>query len=195
MAQLPNTASIKEIITTLQELQAINQKADLAAVIGSPANASNPVASMVANIQNAKNSMATNLTKAGVLAAGTESLLSLANKIGTAKKFATGTAQTNTVLLGNYRYDFYIDVTGLAFMPSHIICYIPDWQGGIVIPYTKISGIESELALGYMGYGDYPKKVDPVKSTVNSSGFRKYVGVDTGQITNRTYNVQWLAID
>ncbi|TRY24365.1 hypothetical protein FOI68_17075 [Brevibacillus sp. LEMMJ03] len=118
MAKLPSTATIKDIIAALQQMECINQKTDLAATVGSPASASDAVATIITKLQNAKNSLAANLTAKGQSATGTESLQSLANKVNSlpVKKWATVTA---TVEGGGGNST--VTVSGLTFKPSLII--------------------------------------------------------------------------
>lgn len=55
---LDNTTSIKDIITTLQSVEGINAKADLASVVGSPATADDAMVTITNTIQQAKNDLA-----------------------------------------------------------------------------------------------------------------------------------------
>lgn len=118
MAQLPNTATIKQIITALQEMQAINQKADLVSVIGSPAVSTDDVATIITKLQSAKNTLAANLTAQGQTALPSDSLASLASKVTAApvRRWASGT--------GSFRYsstDTTHRVSGLAFTPVLVV--------------------------------------------------------------------------
>ncbi|MDT3416185.1 hypothetical protein QO009_002053 [Brevibacillus aydinogluensis] len=114
MAQLPSTATIKDIITALQTMECINQKADLAAAVGSPASVSDDVATIISKLQNAKNTLAAYLNAKGGSAAGNESVQSLADKVGTlpVKKWASGNLmrQANSTV-----------VSGLGFRPRVVI--------------------------------------------------------------------------
>jgi len=90
-------------------------KTGIAAVIGSPATSGDTFATLANHIQNAKNTMATNLTGKGVSASGTEALQALADKIAnisTGKKWASGTTTSDSG---------YVSVTGLDFTPSLMI--------------------------------------------------------------------------
>ncbi|GAA4704071.1 hypothetical protein [Brevibacillus fulvus] len=115
MAQLPSTATIKDIIAALQTMEAVNQKADLAAVVGSPAVSTDDVATIITKLQNAKNTLATNINTQGLNTAnGSESLSSLAGKVAAipVKRSANGNLmrQANSTV-----------VTGLGFKPRVVI--------------------------------------------------------------------------
>ncbi|AGR47471.1 tail fiber protein [Brevibacillus phage Abouo] len=119
MAKLPDTASISDIIKALTEVEAINQKADLVSVVGGPATSGDNVATVIQKLQNAKNTLANNISNKGGSATGTESLQTLANKVASipTKRWATGTVtipgstgQTNTVT-----------ISGLLFVPTMLI--------------------------------------------------------------------------
>lgn len=114
MAKLPDTASISDIIKALTEVEAINQKADLVSVVGSPASNSLPVSDAVSKLLDAKTKLVSNLKAQGVNANVTESMIALANKIITMpnKRWAAGTIQNAEKL----------EVSGLAFMPSIALC-------------------------------------------------------------------------
>ncbi|GED59381.1 hypothetical protein ABER61_16095 [Brevibacillus formosus] len=133
MAQLPSTASIKDIITSLQTMECINQKADLASVVGSPAASTDDVATIITKIQNAKNTLAANITAKGTVASGSESVQTLVNKVGLlsgVKKWASGTISTDAN--GN------LTVTGLGFMPSVIVLHARESTSRGYAYYRKI---------------------------------------------------------
>ncbi|MED1790360.1 hypothetical protein P4V47_23330 [Brevibacillus laterosporus] len=119
MAKLPDTASISDIIKALTEVEAINQKADLVSVVGSPATSGDNVATVIQKLQNAKNTLANNISNKGGSATGTESIQTLANKVASipTRRWATGTVtipgasgQINTVT-----------ISGLLFVPTMLI--------------------------------------------------------------------------
>ncbi|NKQ18444.1 hypothetical protein [Brevibacillus laterosporus] len=114
MAKLPDTASISDIIKALTEVEAINQKADLVSVVGSPASNSLPVSDAVSKLLDAKTKLVSNLKAQGVNANVTESMIALANKIIDMpnRRWAAGTIQD----------DGRLEVSGLAFMPSFALC-------------------------------------------------------------------------
>lgn len=110
---LDNTASIKDIITSLQNMEGISAKADLASVVGSPASADDTMVTIVNHIQTSKNKGATNLSAKEVPANGNESLDSLMTKIGqieTGKKWASGTSTS---------IGYILDVSGLDFRAGY----------------------------------------------------------------------------
>ncbi|MEG0449907.1 MAG: hypothetical protein RR595_08630 [Lysinibacillus sp.] len=82
---LDNNAKIGEIITALGGMQGINQKAELASVIGAPAIASDNVATQITKIQNAKDVLA---SKVGV--PNTTPLQAMADALIVGKKWASG---------------------------------------------------------------------------------------------------------
>lgn len=84
---LDNTASIKDIITSLQNLEGINAKAELASVIGSPVTDEDTMSTMVNQIQTSKNELA---GKIGEGTEGTEPLQSLIDKLIVGVKYASG---------------------------------------------------------------------------------------------------------
>ncbi|RNB72188.1 hypothetical protein [Brevibacillus panacihumi] len=116
MAQLPSTATLKQIIAALQELECINQKADLASVVGSPAEMTDDVATIIGALQAAKNTLAANLNAKGQTASGSDSVQSLADKVGefNGKRWATGT-QSNVPISSTST------ISGLAFTPTTVI--------------------------------------------------------------------------
>jgi hypothetical protein len=107
--------------TALDELFqfANNGKTDIASVVGSPATSGDTFATLKTHIQNSKNTMATNLSNKGQASNGTETLQSLASKIGnvsTGKKFASGTTTSS----GSTSY-YNISISGLDFTPSSVV--------------------------------------------------------------------------
>lgn len=125
---LNNTAKLPDIITALQTMQGINGKADLASVIGSPAQDTDTIAMMVGHMQDAKNELA---TKMGGSAKGTDPLRSLTGGLTIGKKWASGSLATGS------RESLY--VSGLEFTPSVIVAtrvnssyaggyYIKSWK-------------------------------------------------------------------
>lgn len=93
-----------------------NHKSSLANSLGSGSSADSLQTLVNTRLQGLKNTLATNLTNKGQTAKGTETLLSLINKvaaINTGKRFATGTV---TQVLNQP-----IAVSGLSFTPSVII--------------------------------------------------------------------------
>ncbi|MGJ3203730.1 tail fiber protein [Geobacillus thermoleovorans] len=77
------TTNKNTIVEAINELFtfANDGKSSIAAVIGSPATNGDTFATLANHIQNAKNTMATNLTAKGTIASGTETLQALADKI------------------------------------------------------------------------------------------------------------------
>lgn len=110
------TTNKNTIVEAINELFtfANDGKTGVATVVGSPATAGDTFNQLVTHIQNAKNTMATNLSNKGVSASGTEALQALANKIAnvnTGKKWAV-------VQVPGYSKGSVIPITGLGFRPS-----------------------------------------------------------------------------
>ncbi|WP_411503492.1 hypothetical protein [Brevibacillus centrosporus] len=114
MAQLPNSANVKDVIRELQTMEAINQKADLVSVVGAPATSSDSVAQVITKLVAAKTSLAANLTAKGQSAAAAESVQSLADKVGAynGRRWAKGRTAANSNKLS---------VRGLSFRPRYVI--------------------------------------------------------------------------
>ena len=115
------TTAKDTIVNAINELftSANNGKSSIAAVIGSPATSGDTFATLANHIQNAKNTMATNLTNKGTSASGTETLQSLADKIAnvnTGKPFATGSLSFYTV--GS---DVAVETSVLGFTPIFLM--------------------------------------------------------------------------
>lgn len=88
--------SSKNIVGAINEVfqYANNGKSNIAAVVGSPTTSSNTFQEMKTNIQKCKNTLASNLTTKGVKSAGSESLLSLCDKV---KNISSGIPVTNPI--------------------------------------------------------------------------------------------------
>ena len=150
-------------ILSLHGLEGINQKADLASVIGSPSVGTDAFATLVQAIQTQKNTMATNLTAKGQSAVGTETIKALADKIAsvdTGKKRASGSFQcgsgTNTI-------------SGLSFTPSTILANLPS-QGrfGVFSTLSQLTGF---------GNGTSSKDTNFYVSARRAGGFDIYSAV------------------
>ncbi|TGV13630.1 hypothetical protein EN829_049865 [Mesorhizobium sp. M00.F.Ca.ET.186.01.1.1] len=101
----------------MQEMECVNQKADLAAVVGNPALSTDDVATIIMKLQNAKNTLAANITAQGQVASGNDNLASLAAKViaTPVKRWARGTASYN----GGR-----VTVSGLSFKPNFVLMYV-----------------------------------------------------------------------
>ena len=110
-----------------------NGKTSIANVVGK-VTGSNTHAQIASEIQTDKNTMATNITSKGITANGTETLASLAGKVGQisvaslgGRKFATNTTSSSssatsfTYLDGSTGTFYYLSVNGLSFKPTLII--------------------------------------------------------------------------
>ncbi|WP_137744531.1 hypothetical protein [Robertmurraya siralis] len=120
---LDNTASIKDIITSLQNLEGINAKAELASVIGSPVTDEDTMSTMVNQIQTSKNELA---GKVGEGAEGTDPLQTLVDKVVVGKKWAKGIVTSSSERLSFYygsgtsTSSYFVEINGLDFIPSKI---------------------------------------------------------------------------
>ncbi|MGF9822610.1 hypothetical protein ABE430_08825 [Brevibacillus agri] len=193
MAQLPSTATIKDIIAALQTMEAVNQKADLAAVVGSPAVSTDDVATIISKLQNAKNTLASNITAQGLTtASGSESLASLASKVtaSSVKKYAEGKAAP--VWNGSV---WVTTVTGLAFRPTFILFYgYQNGQEAGIYSEGQMRNNDGTIVNGFWDLGAIGNNRTNV-FTINSNGF-----VMNGYMYNsQSYhqpsaNMYWLAI-
>lgn len=122
---LDNTAKLADIITALQTMEGINAKAELASVVGSPANADDTMATINSVIQGAKNTLVAKMDDGS---SGMESLQGLIEKLVMGKKWASGTAMVKaaysfTTFSGagtnSYRH-IEIQKNGFDFVPSII---------------------------------------------------------------------------
>ncbi|MED1792872.1 hypothetical protein P4V54_09325 [Brevibacillus nitrificans] len=147
MAQLPTNASIKDVIRELQVMEAINQKADLVSVVGSPAASGDSVAQVISKLINAKATLATNLQAKGQDATAADSVQSLADKVGTvpAKRWATGISAS--LPASTSAQDLVI--TGLGFKPSVIIAQALDVN--ITNPSVLYTSYWADSSYGWPG--------------------------------------------
>ncbi len=168
-----------------------NGKTNIASVVGSPATASDTFNQLQTTIQNAKNTMATNLNNKGTSASGTEDLQELADKIAnvnTGKKWASGTTST----IENYS----LSVTGLDFEPNTILIRAERVYGGsyfIEKAYSLEIGFNNELS-------DWKFVVDDGGSfdsanengdswTIYQDGFEVYLGYSSD------VTMEWIAFE
>ncbi|NNV04787.1 hypothetical protein ETC00_19515, partial [Brevibacillus sp. MCWH] len=103
-------------------------KTGVATVVGSPATAGDTFSQLVTHIQNAKNTMATNLSNKGVSASGTEALQALANKIAnvnTGKQVAYG--NTNVTIPSNSGSVSLTVPISVSFTPKEVILLLNGW--------------------------------------------------------------------
>lgn len=142
---LDNTAKLSDIISALQTMEGIHAKADLASVVGSPANADDTMATINNVIQSAKNTLAEKMDDGSN---GTESLQELVDKLVMGKKWAKGNASVKEVAVINYVGNKYgtspaIEVTGLDFRPSVILVTYSIYESAVYYNlYEKYNGIE-----------------------------------------------------
>lgn len=118
---LDNNAKIGDIITSLEGMQGINQKAELASVIGNPAIASDNIATQITKLQSAKDTLA---TKMGV--ENTIPIQEMADNLVMGKKWASGTVVNNaSASFSNHQNQAeskpFVEVVGLNFTPSTVL--------------------------------------------------------------------------
>lgn len=119
---LDKTASIKDVITSLQDMQGINAKADLASVVGSPATADDSMATITNTIQQVKNDLADKTEQNN-----TEPLQSLVDNMVVGRKWASGNALSSSSTTqfihpdGSTASLSYLTITSLDFIPSTIL--------------------------------------------------------------------------
>ena len=196
MAQLPSTATIKDIISALQTMEAINQKADLVSVVGSPALSTDDVATIIAKIQNSKNTLAANLVAKGASAVGTESLKSLVDKVNSmpgVKRWAVGTIPAR----GNESASTvsYSNVNGLTFAPSVVIIRKANNEQANQVAIRNF-GSAYDVGISYdeaISSGTW----NGTYSTINqfySDGFQ-VKNVITGSTSDNIQQINWIAIE
>lgn len=171
---LDNTAKLSDIITELQNLEGINQKADLVSVIGSPAQSTDTIATLIADIQSNKNNLATNLTNKGQSASGTNTLANLINLVNNladvgSKRYATGTFVGVAYNLAT--------VSGLAFKPSMVTYYTSNQLGFFStakVYFTSVMtdayGVEIQKPSTTIGHNDM-YSANATNYTLNNDGF------------------------
>lgn len=178
---LDNTTSIKDIITSLQNMQGINAKADIASVVGAPATADDSVATITNTVQQAKDDLA---DKTGQV--NTEPLQTLVDKMVVGKKWASGLAEVKVGSLsksgGSLTNQPVIEVTGLDFRPSIIIVPYGPTMGSTRYIQSETQGGNEIFAEGsnewylaqvgsaYVNYGGFCIK----SPTSYTSGSRKW---------------------
>lgn len=145
---MDNTAKISDIITTLQELEGINQKADLKSA----------------------------LVSKGVDALDTDNMADLISKLNSAnlvlngKKFATSTGTTDSG--GN------MTVSGLAFRPRYVIIWCTDTSSGqpnralFFLSDIKELNTDTTLVWGYAAIYNSSANFSNISSNgITSDGF------------------------
>lgn len=115
---LDNNAKISDIINSLEDMQGINQKAELASVIGAPATASDNIATQITKLQGAKDTFA---DKIGV--DNTTPLQAMADVLEIGKSVKIG-----SVFMPNSNA---ITVTDIPFKPSVIVLRTSNNMGNV----------------------------------------------------------------
>lgn len=177
---LDNTASIKDIITSLEDMQGINAKADLASVIGSPATANDSMATMINTIQQAKNDLADKTEQDN-----TEPLQTLVNNMVVGKKWASGTSMANSNKM--------FHVTGLPFYPSIIAIGLNSSNSTACLYWEDVFSKDKYLTTtnnGYSGFFSTGTSTQGENVMITQGEFKLYnPGFDT-------YNVYtWIAFE
>lgn len=185
MAQLPSTATIKDIIAALQAMECVNQKADLAAAVGNPAVSTDDVATIITKLQNAKNTLAANLAAQGQVASGSDSLASLASKVVAApsKRWATGTKS-------NVPSSSTTTISGLAFTPTTVIVRSDNYYWTLVTPiFASLSTRADTTNSNFFGAGSVPQS-GSLSIIANGFTVKPYYN---GAGSNG--NIEWIAFE
>lgn len=190
---LDNTAKLSDIISALQTMEAINSKADLASVVGSPASADDTMATINSVIQGAKNSLA---TKMGSGSSGAEPLKTLVdNLVNGTKNFASGNGLLPSTDTKNFEQASggiiprnYVQLTGLDFNPTIVFVYNATVDNGFPTTYFpngyyKYQGVINVAEC----QGSFFKNVN----MSNDSGFLVPV---SSQMKSSGKTVEWIAI-
>lgn len=180
---LDNTAKISDIITALKDMQGINQKAELASVIGAPASASDNIVTQITKLQDAKDTLA---SKIGV--ENTMPVQEMADALVVGKKWASG----NILEITGPTYS----VTGLEFNPN------------VVLIFGDGTGLSSRFGEKYSATGSGGNYASFVIQTSSGSASLPYSGSSiilknngfdltgfsyyTGPVLN---NVKWMAFE
>ncbi|WP_318549305.1 phage tail protein [Geobacillus thermoleovorans] len=179
---LNNRFTATDVEGVLNELFtfANNGKSSIAAVIGSPATSGDTFSQLQTHIQNAKNTMATNLTAKGVSASGTEALQVLASKIenvNTGKRWAKGTS----FMPNGSPYSF--TVSGLNFTPKTVIAVATGDTTGYGMAVAKDLSAYSKNPSWFLN--------TPTNATltINSDGFTLFSAGRYG------VNYDWIAFE
>lgn len=118
---LPNNATVRDVINKLEELQGVNQKSELSSVIGSPTTSNDPIANQIVILSDAKDLLADNLNIKNVPADNSESIISLAEKVGQiisgGMQYKTGSQSRSS------NYSFVIP--NVPFNPTHLFIFLP----------------------------------------------------------------------
>ena len=178
---LETNAKLSDVISVMNDMQGINQKAELASVIGSPATASDNMATQITKLQTAKNTLATNIASKGVVASDSDSLTTLADNVSqivTGKKYAEGIYYTDGTTT--------LTVTGLDFRARVIHWYI---GGTYLYQGFYNADINTSWYVKYASaYSDNDSKYGSSGVTVTDTGFT----VDIGHYSS---SVKWFAFE
>lgn len=139
---LPNDAKVKDVIEQLQELTGINQKAELATVLGSPSVPTDTMPKLVGDLQARKITMATNLTAKGVVASPTETISLLATKIGQIK-LASGNLDTPQSSKNAFKYRIHYDEDYRQMNDGGYVMYVKNRNGysGVALLFYNQNGV------------------------------------------------------
>jgi hypothetical protein len=132
-----------DLETVLNELftNANNGKINIAGVIGSPAQSSDTFDTLKNYIQTDKNTLATNLSNKGQLAANTETLEALVAKVANivpGKQYASGSIFSSAS-------PYKIIVTGLTFTPTKVVYWEFDTAADMACEYGILTSLSNEM--------------------------------------------------
>ena len=201
---LDNTAKMSDIISALQTMEGINAKADLASVIGSPAQDADTMATLVNLIQGSKNELAIKMDDGST---GAEPLQTLVGNLFVGKKWASGTVKVSS-FTESFRYAgstekssvYSVTVSGLSFEPSLI--FIQTYAGAIMASgiYNKDSDgnygrTVKTFASGtwqISGQVNHNFKADISPAYVDNSGFKLPL---TNNMQIQGISASWIAFE
>ncbi|MFC5541574.1 hypothetical protein ACFPOH_07325 [Ureibacillus suwonensis] len=194
---------LKELFTN-----ADNAQKGIASVVGLPATSSDTLEQLITHIQNAKNTMATNLTAKGISASGAEALQALANKIAnvnTGKKWASGTAtvssNTETVYYVSgspaAKRTVTVPYSAIGFIPSTIIMRVkePNIEYRTIYEANENDSLypnackDSTYNNGQLTASTFNIKADVAPLYVNENGFKLPTNAPGGLL------VEWVAFE
>lgn len=189
--QLPSNASLQDVINELSQLEGINQKSELASVIGSPAAATDTVAQQIVKLQEIKDELAIAITEKGVNTEPGDSLEVMKENVEAIStgEPAYGVASSNSTQM-NFDYyssgsvtSYYLEVSGIPFEPSQIVL-VPTTNNNtsqITNYYKNLIGRNNYVLTSIMNNNrsSYPTtgfKSNSNSAYVNATGFRLPVG-------------------
>lgn len=154
---IPNNGTVEDVINLLNQTQGINQKLELAGVIGDPAKPTDNISTQIGILEDGKGQIAEAINNKGGSASGSdtfselsqaiEDLPSGSNEITMELQVSSGVLQfnntTNTTV--NCRY---VTITNLGFIPSKIIAYYNNYIDISTYVKGKLAGSYEIVGIG-----------------------------------------------